>query len=580
MKTACGGLSYYPTLNVAGLWDFSVSHGNTAPTAFHRNTMAEREAETVEYKFPESCIKTNIKEVTPPHDHGIPGAQRRSLRRASEKQLSATLKEGLPPKRLQYSSASTHHQRAVREKEAVFESKETSNTEYSSDSDKTEKEYPADVSGGLSIYELERLENIRQNQAFLSSINIAQATKALKQKPTKRVLKICQTKNPVPVRKSMRLQKKEAEVPVELPQEPVELTHLAGKPEGPIEMDPVNLEDGSKLPAGLLELWTECTVVSEKSRFDLKRVALKSMTLSGDRVTKVVKDRIFSAAFHPCTRHLLMAAGDKFGRVGLWDLGSVCGDSGVFLFEPHSRPVSCMAFSSTQPASLISLSYDGTIRSTNVEKAIFDEVYRSDESLNSFDFLSVDCSTMLVSTWDGDVLTVDRRTPGTSHVAVSTLDTRNLRCIHVHPVHKQYFVASESKDVHIYDVRSLKKKGSKPVSYLPGHSLSISCAYFSPETGNRVLTTCMDNKISHNVQTGRWLSKLRAVWDPKQEECFAVGSMARPRVMQVFHESGQLLHTFSDEENLSTVCSVVAFHPVRNALLGGNSSGRLHVFSD
>lgn len=50
------------------------------------------------------------------------------------------------------------------------------------------------------------------------------------------------------------------------------------------------------------------------------RCALKNMRITEDRVAKVVKDRIFSAAFHPCSSSLLMAAGDKWGKVGLWKL--------------------------------------------------------------------------------------------------------------------------------------------------------------------------------------------------------------------------------------------------------------------
>lgn len=82
------------------------------------------------------------------------------------------------------------------------------------------------------------------------------------------------------------------------------------------------------------------------------------------------------------------------------------------------------------------------------------------------------------------------------------------------------------------------------------------------------------------MNTGRWLTNISAVWDPKREDCFAAGSMLRPRRLQVFHESGRKQHTLTDEENLSTVLPVTAFHPTRNALLGGNSSGRLHVFTD
>lgn len=85
----------------------------------------------------------------------------------------------------------------------------------------------------------------------------------------------------------------------------------------------------------------------------------------------------------------------------------------------------------------------------------------------------------------------------------------------------------------------------------------------------------------HNTHTARptKLTKLSAVWDPKREDCFVVSS-SRPRSVQVFHQSGQLQRHFVDGENFNTVLSVAAFHPSRNAFVGGNGSGRLQVFSD
>jgi len=82
------------------------------------------------------------------------------------------------------------------------------------------------------------------------------------------------------------------------------------------------------------------------------------------------------------------------------------------------------------------------------------------------------------------------------------------------------------------------------------------------------------------MDTGRWLSRLSAEWDPKQEECFVVGSLERPRRVQVFHQGGQLLHSFRSPQHLSTVLSLTTFHPARNTMLGGNASGYLHVFTD
>ncbi|XP_023153358.3 WD repeat-containing protein 76 [Amphiprion ocellaris] len=518
----------------------------------------------------------------------------------------------LAPKRLQYSPGDSTAKTAQKKRKTKTLVEEVGQNERltkdEEDVENSDVDLASDGHGGLSAYELERLENIRQNQAFLSSINLFQATEEFKQltkpKASQRGLMRSQAavKQVLPPRKSLRLQNKEAEV-LTLPAEPrgtliFEETTRIKKPPGPLSMEPINME-GNKLPSQLLKLCSEDSTEDRKNKLDLKeyRSALKKMQITEDKVAKVVKDRIFSAAFHPCTSSLLMATGDKWGKVGLWKLGSDWGDDGVLLFEPHTRPVGCMAFSSAHPTQLLSLSYDGSLRCMDIERAVFDDVYDIEDGLKTFDFMSHDCSTLVVGNWYGEVAIVDRRSPGNSHESLHTVDAKAVRCVSVHPLQKQYFAVAESKVVSIYDSRCLKKTKSQAVSQLLGHSLSISSAYFSPCTGNRVLTSCMDNYIRvydtsamttksplltlirHDMHTGRWLTKLSAVWDPKQEDCFVVGSMMRPRRVQVFHESGQLEHTFMDNENLSTVLSVTAFHPTRNALLGGNASGRLHVFS-
>lgn len=536
-----------------------------------------------------------VKEMTP---ENLEATVRRSSR------------NGFAPKRLQYSPEHETPKKKRKTKAVAENGSQNKQPKDEEDAENSDVEHAPEGYGRLSAYELERLENIRQNQAFLSSINLFQATEEFKQltrpKPSQRGLTRAHAavKEVVPPRKSLRLQKKEAEI-LELPPEPrgtliYEQSSPAKKPSGPLPMDPVNVEEGSKLPPQLLELCSEDVKVDKKIQLDLKgyRSSLKNMTVNEDKVAKVVKDRIFSATFHPCTSSLLLAAGDKWGKVGLWKLGGDWGDDGVLLFEPHTRPVGCMAFSKSHPTQLLSLSYDGSLRCMDVEKAVFDDVYDIEDGLKTFDFMSHDCSTLVVGNWYGEVAIVDRRTPGNSHESLHTLDPKTLRCVNVHPLQKQYFVVAESKVVSIYDSRNLKKTKSQAVSQLHGHSLSISSAYFSPCTGNRVLTSCMDNNIRiydtstlttkspllttirHDMQTGRWLTKLSAVWDPKLEDCFVVGSMMKPRRVQVFHESGQLQHSFMDSENLTTVLSVTAFHPTRNALLGGNASGRLHVFSD
>lgn len=528
-----------------------------------------------------------VKELTPeePED-----AVRRSSRRT------------LVPKRLEYSPEAKLQ---TTRKKRRSDSHDKTNQKHSKSASLQTSEDQTVHNGSLSAYELERLENIRKNQEFLSSLNIFQVSNELKQsvrpKTPQRGLKRIQTvqSEVLPPRRSMRLQKMEAEVQhldAVKANDSVDTSYPPKKPSGPLLMQPVNTSD-HELPAQLLQIWAESSSKSNK-RMDLKRYcsSLSNMKFTEDRVAKVVKDRVFSAAFHPCSSSVLMAAGDKWGRVGLWSLSSRWGDDGVLLFEPHSRPVSAMAFSPASPTDFLSASYDGSLRRMDVEKAVFDEVFEIEDSLKTFDFLSNDGMSLLVGTWYGDIAVVDRRTPGSSHESLHRLDTKVVRCVSVHPMMKQYFAVAENQTVNVYDSRFLKKSKCTAVCQLEGHSKSITSAYFSPNSGNRILTTCLDNHIRiydtsafttppllktirHDTNTGRWLSKLSAVWDPKQEDCFAVGCLAKQRCVQVFHESGQLLHTFRDE-NLTTVQSVVAFHPTRHVLMGGNASGRLHVFAE
>ncbi|XP_056605739.1 WD repeat-containing protein 76 isoform X1 [Triplophysa dalaica] len=533
----------------------------------------------------------------PPQNPDMDGLVRRSSRRIRERQ-NYEKKEIVSPKGPAYSSEVTRtfvkRKRSVSEKDKKVQKTKVPNEAHFNKTDEGYRE-------GLSEYELKRQETIRQNQAFLNSLNLCQISPALTLRPTQSQKKEKKVTELLHVRKSLRLQNKDGLTPLTLKvmadvkKEPEE--HIE-KPPGPIPLDPLNLDEHVRLPEDLLKIWNECPIKQKTETSDLKsyQKRLQEMSIDDSGVLKVVRDRIISAAFHPASSSLLMAAGSIWGQLGLLKMGAKWGDGGILLFEPHSKAISCMAFSS-QPSNLITVSYDGSARSMDLEKAVFDELYRSAFGLKSFDFVSSDHSTLLIGDWSGDVAVVDRRTPGTSYESLHSMDTQTLRCIHVHPVQQQYFVVAENRSVHIYDLRSLKRRNSQVVCELCSYSHSISSAYFSPVSGNRVVTTSMDNKIrvfntskmvcsapllqsiTHNMHTGRWLTKLSAMWDPKQEDCFVIGNLDRCRKIQVYHESGRQLHNFQGE-HLTTVCSITAFHPSRNALLGANSTGRLRVFSD
>ncbi|XP_004623553.2 WD repeat-containing protein 76 [Octodon degus] len=463
---------------------------------------------------------------------------------------------------------------------------------------------------GLSPYERKRLKNISENAKFFASLHLSESAARLRdmikkrQPPKTKRKKPNKKENEIGCRRSMRLLKVNPSG-VSLPSNPTQPVLIEDEnpllPPGPLEMLPENEDDDHELFKGFLQTWGAMNKTSSKNVEKLPSIKsykanLNDMVINEDTVHKVTKGSISSVAVHPSESRILVAAGSKSGQIGLWDLTQKHKEDGTYVFCPHSQPVSCLYFSPANPVHLLSLSYDGTLRCGDFSRAVFDEVYRNEsKSFSSFDFLTEDAATLLVGHWDGTLSLVDRRTSGTSYENLISSSMTKIRTVHVHPVHRQYFITAGLRDIHVYDARYLSSRRRQPLVSVTEHTKSIASAYFSPVTGNRVVSTCADCKlrifdsscvssqmplltsIRHNTVTGRWLTRFQAVWDPKQEDCIIVGSMAQPRRVEVFHETGKGVHSFQGE-CLGSVCSISAMHPSRCVLAGGNSSGRLHVF--
>jgi WD40 repeat protein len=153
--------------------------------------------------------------------------------------------------------------------------------------------------------------------------------------------------------------------------------------------------------------------------------------------------------------------------------------------------------------------------------------------------------------------------------------------------------------VKIWDIRRMKGT-SKPIA-TQNAGKSVNSAFFSP-SGRSIVTTTQANtleiledahlstdvikapkhRIRHDNHTGRWISTFQAKWHPSTslpEESFVVGSMSRPRTIEVFSgDSGKLLRGICGDA-LAAVASRCCFHPNADRLIvvGGNSSGRVTV---
>lgn len=190
-----------------------------------------------------------------------------------------------------------------------------------------------------------------------------------------------------------------------------------------------------------------------------------------------------------------------------------------------------------------------------------------------------------------------------SSVSCSKFQSVILGAISLHPDGHTMATGGLSTVVQLWDVRKVPSyEGSRklPEPFAFQHAgKSINSAYFSP-SGRSLLTTTQNNRlevtedfhlgsglvkptrsVSHDNQTGRWLSTFMALWHPGtfgDREIFVVGSMKKPRCIEVFDGTGDLLREIRGDA-LTAVASRCCFHPNPNRIVvvGGNSSGRVTV---
>ncbi|ELT91111.1 hypothetical protein CAPTEDRAFT_201356 [Capitella teleta] len=472
-----------------------------------------------------------------------------------------------------------------------------------------------------SFFEMRRKKNVEDNARFLEELNISELTADLKASTQKRnkpsmngLARVKPEKEILPRRFSLRIRRQGpdgTELPPLPDPEPVE--EHPRRPLGPSKMKKDVIDKVKEIDAETFVLRLQGLNFGAKEILVPEVSAFKNMTLKASCVAKVVPSRIFSLAVHPCEEHLLVAAGSKWGELGIWnaDAEQIVNDS-VCCFTPHSRPVNHLVFSALQPQQLFSCSYDGTLKCADLKVGEFLDTYITPEDddirLNCFDLLSD--SSLVVSQSDGRVALVDPRV-GTLAQSTSSLHMKSIRGINIHPNDDNYFItASVDTTIGLWDRRKLSKGSNKPLQTL-NHAKSVDSARFSPN-GRYILSCSIDDQVKvfdssnlskitlhssmrfvfapfllvlsyestdrHNNQTGRWLTNFKPSWHPVSEDIFVIGSMDRPRRIEIFDNKCRSQHKLLCADNLNSVCSLNVFHPSRNVVIGGNSSGRVHIF--
>jgi len=544
----------------------------------------------------------------------IGGVQSKSIKKAKKKST-----ENLTKKKLV--SSSTKSLRVNMKREALTPLTNKNN----SDTKKKRELMSDDNEEDMSEYELVRLKNIRERDVMFGELMSTKSRLSSVLTPSRKeksaasrrgLITVKKEKEILPPRKSARIAGgKVPEIERYAPELQPEEEH------GGLPLETLKLKETFKHgeeESKVAQMEQFCSDFSANIGVDEKNNSFGSseqyskrfskLRLTAERVAKVVPDRIFSMAVHPSAHKVLVAAGGKWGGVGLWDVEDTDSEeNGVYLFTPHARPINFLSWDRFNHNNLITTSYDGTCRITDIQNMEHRLLYGDEKFLDlggayTTFHSQIDANTFLVAKGrTGLIGLVDIRSGYESTVQEFHVFERvSAKSLEVHPVQANLFLTANNKaGVYIFDIRHQGKKHlMEPVCELTGHTKSVSSATFSPVTGNKVLTVCWDDKLrlfdtqkmsgelqavgkptKHNNQTGRWLTPFKAHWHARHDDLVLTGSMARPREIEAWRAGTALerIHSFQGEE-LGSICSIVATHPSRDIVVGGNSSGRVHVF--
>lgn len=482
----------------------------------------------------------------------------------------------------------------------------------------------------LSEYERQRLENIKQNQEILKQLNIKGIIPdELKNKPAPVKAKAKpREKRPAPAeptvaeprRISTRLQRKAAGMegldedffkinenfaPATAPAPP--------RPKRIIGRIPFDPEQGAS--EGFLEMTTGL-LAREVERPRIGKLStsehLAQLEIQNEHsVVKVMKERIYSLAIHPDPSKVIVAVGGKFGELAFLDatqsahpLGLANRElpepedfrPGTFLFHPHTGSISNLRYNPVNPTQLFSTSYDNIVRCMDINKGCFDEVYNFGEDtgdvITGFDF-DAKANVFYFSDTDGIFRWADRREGKAGELPELRLHEKKIGCVSASRDGNLLATASNDGSVGIWDLRKLTTaKGEVEALHTLTFRRSVTSAYFHPEDAGKLLSTCYDDHVrvhynahlpearhaemSHNNQTGRWITNFKAVWDPKSS--FAVVGNMNRGIDLIDGEAGEIVRNVTSEF-LTAQPAVNAFHPNLDLVASGNASGKIAVWS-
>lgn len=308
----------------------------------------------------------------------------------------------------------------------------------------------------------------------------------------------------------------------------------------------------------------------------------------------------------------MILAGDKKGTLGFFDASQNTPPEAeddedvdiplpqVSAFEIHSRTISSIKVPTFDPNSVITSSYDSSIRCLDLQSQVSRQLWQPDDDGVDLGITCIDMSpeakdTILFSTLEGTLGRIDRRS--NEKADMWGLCDNKIGGFSMNPL-LPHLIATASLDrtLKIWDLRMIKGKGDlQHPSLLGEHQSRLSVSHASWSRGGYLATSSYDDtvkiydmtdaikwksgqdipdekmnpvhQITHNNQTGRWVTILKPQWQVNPAdgvEKFAIANMNR--FVDIFDCEGKQLGQL-DGEGITAVPAVAEFHPTLNWLV-------------
>lgn len=355
---------------------------------------------------------------------------------------------------------------------------------------------------------------------------------------------------------------------------------------------------------------------------------------------KITPERIYSMSLHPTTDKAVVFAGDKMGNLGVFDGGQELGSQvkneddeeeddddpapEITTFKLHTRTISTIHFTPSQPQSVYTASYDSSIRCLDLAKGLSTEVYGpadhdADDPISGLSIPITEPHMLYFTTLNGAFGMHDTRTAtSTPSPQLLQLSDKKIGGFSVHPLHPHFLAtASLDRTLKLWDLRHvIGGKSNRMPHLLTEHESRLSVSHAAFNAAGQIATSSYDDTIKihtlpglgvpssmpapgkslpppqdtdfspttivpHNNQTGRWVTILRPHWQAMPsavgggQQRFCIGNMNR--FVDVYAGTGEQLAQLGGE-GITAVPAVASFHEREDWIAAGTASGKLALW--